>query len=411
MRNIKTLLPNIVLLEVVLFSVLFILVGYIFKSEDPLFMKTPFSPTVLLSLVFSLYYGFAGGLSFFGILLVASFLLYKDIPITSLLWNLLVVLIASEFRYYWARRIRSAELEKEYLQEQISRLRKELFMLKLSHDQLEFNYIVKPYSLRRMIADLREKLLKEQREEMIVKYFLNVLSQSFQIYRASIYKYSDGEFKFVASIGGTEEKIDEEDQLLRLAVESQESYFLPPKALRRIHLNGRGFKYLAVVYASLEEETYVLTIEDMIFVNLNEETLAHIHILLLYMLEDIVFSRKVARFYDRERQECPFEFVREFYKMYELHKKVGVESSLVVFRFKDLTPDIEHELEHTARSLDMVCFLRDRNLVVFLLPFTAYVNAQSFANRILNKFKDAELVAIREIKSPTVEKTLEGIGV
>ncbi len=410
MNLVKTLLPNIILLEVLIFSLLFVFIGYFFHGEDPLFMNTPFSPTVLLSLVLSLYYGFSGGLPFFGVLSVVSFLLYKEFPLIQLLWNLLIILISAEFRHYWYRRVKSAELEREYTQEQIARLRKELFLLKLSHDQLEFNYVAKPYSLRSMIRELRDKLIKERSEESIARYFLSVLSQSFQIYRASIYRYSEGKFEVVASLGGGQTEADERDQLLRLSVEAQESYFLPPKALRNMYANGERVKYLAVVYASVEDYTYVLTIEDMAFVNLNEESLTHMHILLLYMLEDIVFAKKVAHFY-KESSECPFEFIREFYKMYELRHSVGVRSSIVVFKFPKLSEEIEHELEQTARSLDMLCVSRDKGTVIFLLPFTAYVNAKSFADRVVKKFEGAKLIAIREVEKPNIEKNLEGVKV
>ena len=406
MNIVKTFLPHIILFEVLIFSAFFVLTGYFFHREDPLFMKTPYSPSVLLSLVLSLYYGFAGGLVFFGILLSASLFLYKDIPVVPLLWNLLVVLISAEFRYYWHRRVKDAEIEKEYVKEQASRLRKELFMLKLSHDQLEFNYVAKPYSLRSMIRELRNRLIKEHSEEEIARYFLNVLSQSFQVYRASIYRYREGGFEFVAAIGGEEAQVSEDDPLLKLSVDAQESYFLSPKALRRLYTNGEPIKYLAVVYASVEDYTYVLTIRDMAFVNLNEETLTHMHILLLYMLEDIVLAKKIAPFY-KEHSECSFEFVREFYKMYELRRKVGVRSSIVVFRFSKLTEDIVEKLEHTVRSLDILCISREKNTATFLLPFTAYVSAKSFADRIIRRFGGAELVTIKEVEEPTLEKNLE----
>ncbi|WP_457600443.1 hypothetical protein [Hydrogenivirga sp.] len=365
-----------------------------------------YSPTAVTSLVLSLYYGFAGGVPFITLMSVASFYLYEDFPMKELLWNTLIVLIASEFRYYWLRRIRSAELEKEYLQEHITRLRKELFLIKLSHDQLEFNYIVKPYSLRQMVRELRDKLMREGDIGTVVRYFLNVLSQNFQIYRAAVYRYSEGEFNYIAGLGGAERNPDRNDPLLRAAVESEETHYLPPKALRRLTTNGAGFKYLAVVFTSAEEERFILTIEDIIFVNLNEETLTHIYILLQYMLEDIVFSQKISPLYREKPQRCAFEFIREFYKMYELYKKVGVHSSVVVFKADKLSPEVKYELEHAGRSLDMVCIDESRSLVIYLLPFTALINAKSFANRLVNRYKFLELVSYHELNKPILEEVL-----
>ena len=409
LKGVKNLIPYVVLFEVVAFSAVFFTVGYIFNREDPLFMKTYFSPTTVVSLVLSLYYGFAGGIPFLLLLSVLSTYIYGRLLIYELLWNLLIVMVAAEFRYYWLRRIRSSELEKEYLNEQIARIRKELFLIKLSHDQLEFNYIVKPYSLRGMIKELRDKLLRERKEKVLVRYFLSILSQNFHIYRASLYSYSDGEFRYVAGIGGSEGKLNREDPLVKVAVESEETHYLPPKALKRLNLNGGGFNYLAVVFASAEEEKYLLVIEDMLFVNLNEEILTYIYILLQYMLEDIVFARKVSPFYTDRENKCAFEFIREFYKMYELNKKVGIQSSLVVFRYENLRDDIRYEIEHAGRSLDMVCFVDDKKLILYLLPFTAPVNAKSFVDRMRDRFKEIEFVAMYEIEEPILEQLLRRV--
>ncbi len=408
-RIVKNLLPNIILLEVAIFSAVFIFVGFSFREEDPLFLNTPYSPTMVMALVLSLYYGFPGGIPFLATVVGVSVYAYEDLPVTEIMWSLLIVFLASEFRYYWSRRIRSAELEKEYLQEQISRLRKDLFLLKMSHDQLEFNYIVKPYSLRRMIADLRDRLLREKSERDLVRYFLSVLSQNFQIYKASVYRYSGGKFEHIASIGGGSDSLEENDPLIRMAVDAEETYYLPPKALRRLSADGSGFKYLAVVFASAEEEKFILTIEDMIFVNLNEEVLTHIYILIQYMLEDIVFSRKIAGLYRVEEKKCSFEFVKEYYKMYELNLRVGVQSSVVVFKADDIDPDVRYDLEHAGRALDMVCILEDRGLVVYLLPFTAPVNARNFVKRMLDRYEFLEMVTLRELKEPILEDLLRRV--
>ncbi len=408
-ERIRELFPKIILFEVAVLSLLYMGVGYLFGPKDPLFLHTPFSPALILSLVLSLYYGFRGGIPFLGIMALASLFLYKDFPFRPFMWNLLIVFVASEFRYYWSRSVRSAELEREYLKEQLSRLRREFFMLKLSHDQLEFNYIVKPYSIRRIIADLRDRLIREGKEELLMRYLLNVLFQNFHVYKASVYRYSAKGFILLASIGGSE-KIKEDDPLVRMAIESEETYYIPPKALKSIRSNGLGSRYLAVVFASSEEEKALLLVEDMLFVNLNEEVLSQIYILLQYILDDLVFSRKLSPYYRGRRRNCSFEFIREFYKMSELRKRIGLRSTAVIFRFGHLDERTRYEIEHTGRALDMSCILDERGIIVFLLPFTAPVNASSFVERLRGRYAQLELVSVEDVRDYFLEEMLERVG-
>ena len=409
-ERIKRLFPRIILFEVIALSLVYMGVGYLFSPDDPLFLNTPFSPALIVSLVLSLYYGFKGGLPFLGIISLLSLFLYKDFPLHPMMWNLLVVFIASEFRYYWARSVRSAEFEKEYLEEQLSRLRREFFMLKLSHDQLEFNYIIKPYSIRRIIADLRDKLVRERNERLIMQYLLNILFQNFHIYKASVHRYSGKSFTLLADIGGSGE-VKEDDPLVNMALESEESYYVPPKALSHVQTNGTGSKYLAAVFASSEGEKVLLVIEDMLFVNLNEEVLAQIYILLQYILDDIVFARSISVYYrDRERK-CSFEFVREFYKMNELRKRVGVQSTVVVFRFSHIDEHAKQDLERAGRALDMTCILEEKGIVVFLLPFTAPVNTKSFIERVVRRYRHFELVSVEEVRDYFLEEMLGRVPV
>ena len=145
-----------IILEVSIIVIVFLLIGLYIKRHDPFLLGYLYSPTVILSIVLSLYYGFSGGLLFIATIAMISLFLYTPFPYEQMLWNLLIILIGSEFRYYWLQRVKASETESEYLKQQISRLRKELFLIKLSHEQLEFNYIVRPYSLRQMILELKK---------------------------------------------------------------------------------------------------------------------------------------------------------------------------------------------------------------------------------------------------------------
>jgi len=165
-----SVIPIIVIESFVAALALF-LIGFLFSKEDPLLLKGFFSPTLLVGLVFALYYGLVSSMLFLLIVAVTSFFLYSPPPYRELLWHSLIFLVASEFHYYWQKRIKEAELEKDYLEEQVSILRREMFILKLSHDQLELNYVLRPYSLRRILEELKERLLKMEDEKSLLDFF------------------------------------------------------------------------------------------------------------------------------------------------------------------------------------------------------------------------------------------------
>lgn len=339
---------------------------------------------------------------------IISFFIYIPFPYEQVIWNLMLILICSEFRYYWLQRIKNAETELEYLKFQISKLRKELFLLRLSHEQLEFNYIVRPYSLRRMILELKEKLLKDFSEEEIMQYFLSLLSQNFKVYKAVLYKESKGKFTPIASIGQELEPLDENDPLIKLVVETEQPRYLPPKALKDFSTDKNYFKYLAVIIAKGEKKKILMTIKDILFVNLNEEVLNYMVILLQYVLEDIEIAEELRKFYSTSTSICnDFDFLKEFFKMYNLNKKLGIPSSIVIFNYEDINQSIKYEIRQHIRGIDMVCFIKEKKLILFLLPFTAIAGAVSFAERIRKNFEDLKLLGIYKVEEPTIEALLD----
>ncbi|NPB06977.1 MAG: hypothetical protein GXO03_05160 [Aquificae bacterium] len=394
------LFPALVFIEVVLLAVLLWVTGVVFFKQDPLLVNEKYSPTLLLSLVISLYYGFTGGLLFIAVLSALAYFYYEPFPYQEILWNLLVVLIASEFRFYWEKRIRLAEMEREYLTKQVDKLRKELFLMKLSHDQLELNYIVKPYSLRRLLEQVKERLLKEKDERAVMSFFLSLLLQNFQVYRASVYRVKEHDRELLAFLGDRD-ILDPEDPLVKLVLEEESSFYLPPKALKKFSEHGE-LKYLAALMVPEDEKSrLLLLIKDMLFVNLNEEALNYMLIIFSYLAEDMAVGKALGQIYE-EKPPCPFDFVKELYKMYKLKEELGIESSIAVFRAKELPPDYPYAIERAIRGLDVFCVLERERLVIFLLPFTPEWGAQRFTDRMVKLFPWLEPIAVFKVKEPDV---------
>ena len=241
-----------------------------------------------------------------------------------------------------------------------------------------------------------------------MQYLLNLLFQNFKVYKAVIYKEERGKFTPIASIGQEPEPLDEKDPLIKMVVETEESRYLPPKALKHFSTDSSGFKYLAVIIAKGEKKKVLVTIKDILFVNLNEEVLNYMVILLQYLLEDIETAEELQKFYRASSPMCSdFEFLKELFKMYNLHKKLGISSSIVIFNYQDINQSIKYKLKRQIRGMDIVCFIEEKKLIVFLLPFTAVAGAVSFSERISKNFKDLKLIGIYEVEKPTIETLLE----
>jgi len=394
----------IVIGETLLASIVLFFIGF-FSEDDPLLLKHFFSPTILMGIVLSLYYGLMSGLIFLLAITIISFFLYKPLPYRELLWNLLIILVTSEFHYYWQKRIREAELEKEYLEKQIYILRKELFFLKLSHDQLELNYVLKPFSLRKILEELKERLLKIGDENQVMEFFLKILLQNFQVYKAVVFRRVNDQLTVLSSLGDKEPQTD--DVLLRKALEEESSFYLTSKVLQ--HLHNHKIHYVAVIRVDVEGEVYFLAISDILFVNLNKEVLNYIHIIFSYIVEDLVYSKKLREIYTGREVPCGFNFVKELYKMAELYKNQGIESSLVFFSFDELPETYSYDLERTIRKLDMMCILEKKKIVLFLLPFTSIIGARSFSERIQKQFPALKLKTIKRVEEKNINQYIDEV--
>ncbi len=391
---------------VVIFSVLITVGNFVIKT-DPLFFYVEFSPTILASVLIALIHGFVGSIPWAVLLSVSSFVFYEAPPTKQLLWNILILLIASEFKYYWERKLKESLSEKEYLEEKLDRLKKELLLLKVSHDKLELSYVVKPYSIRNAITDLKKELIKKANDQAAFNKFLSILAKSFDVISAGIYEYKKGKYYLVDYLGGEFEEVLKEEPVFEEAIKNGESFYITFEDLEE-DLQGENY-YLAVFPYKGNSKTYLLVIKDMPFSNFNEEVLTAIYILFSYVAEDIEFVCG-KEFSKEETGICHIEFVKELYKTRNLFKRFNIKSSIAIFSFKKLEEEDELKLLSLSRSMDTVCIIRDIGLILFLLPLTPTVNAKDFAERLQQECEFVKLEGIYDVTKINVEEYVSRKG-
>ncbi|EEP60712.1 PelD GGDEF domain-containing protein [Sulfurihydrogenibium yellowstonense] len=384
-KFLKELNLKILIAEIFIFTLALLFIGMYTNPSDPLFIESKFGYLFYLLplLVFTLYYGlFAGIISFFIIVLIAFFF-YKEFPTVYILWLFLFVLVASEFNYYWSENVKKSEDKFKYADGKLRDLARELMLLKISHDQLEKQYIIKPISIREVIYQIKQKIISNFEEEEISNMLMNLLIQSFNIERAALV-YVDLEKNNFKIISSTHDDFDFniKDVLVSKAIEDRSISYLSK-------IEEESKYYAAIPVFISETQVYLFVIEEIGFLSLNMDTLLMINLFIYYIVSEKLILEKIKDIV-KKFDMFDIDFIKEIYRMSEIKKNLGIESSLVIFQIKGSIEDenIKNLLRKNLRGLDIMdsLFLQEDNLLIIpiLLPFTPISGANSFVERVKN---------------------------
>jgi len=373
----RIFIDKIIILELFVVSIVIFVIGWFLNKDDPLFLKSEYQIINLLAVVLSLYYGFSGGLTFVLILSVAYLLFYKPFPYIQLLQNLLFVLLSSEFRYIWQKKIEIANMEKTYVEHTADIYRKEFFKLKLEYDLLEESMVTKTYSLRKIIEEFNVPS---------ADVFMELISNYFGVYSAELYKLESGNLISIKSLGEGA-KLDAKNELLQEAIELKKSFYIPPKEIFKKTVSGE-IPFIALLIAETYGGTYVLAIKDMQFTNINEEVLAYITILLEYFGDSIAFESSGFIC----KKDCNKDFKLQAFRMLNLKENFGIDSYVVVCEFPEEKREHVEKIYKLIRGLDRACI--NQREIYILLPITPRPGVERFLERVK---KDLNFLKVKEI--------------
>lgn len=383
----KDLFIKFIVGEIIIFAILIFIAGYFINKDDPLFMESQirFLFHLLPMIVITLFYGLIAGLGYYIMFTAASMYIYDKIDNTYFLSLLVILLILSEFWFYWDRKIKAAEEKFAYADSKLRDLSRNLFLVKLSHDQLERFYITKPVSLRKLIWDIKTEILTKNDlniENLIEKSF-KLITMNFGVQSGAILKVlKDGELKVIYSLGDLS-SIDRDDPLLKFSLERGQISYISSLS------NTQQTKYLAVIPISQEGNIkYLVVIEKMPFLNLNLDNLLSINLILDYLVYDIDFLEEIKPIY-RKFGEFGLDFIKEVYRMYKINTKFKVDSTVVYVYINTLEETPSDIITLNIRGLDVYTKMYFKThkfqIVAILLPFTDTYGASIFINRIKKK--------------------------
>ncbi|MCX8084614.1 MAG: PelD GGDEF domain-containing protein [Calditerrivibrio sp.] len=374
-----------VLFEIVLFSLIYFTIGFLYNKSDPLLFSSEINFLLILLSTITLFYGLNKGLILLVIFAGVMFLYYKPFPFMTFVENLIIVLICGEFHFFYKRTIRRLNEEHSYITSKFNQLRNSFYLLKLSHDQLERSFLLKPVSIRSILDDIKSMLIWDKDEA--AKKLVNLIAKNLGVVQAGLFLIAKDELKPTVFIN-EEFKLNKFNMLLKKAMEEKRATFISEE-----FENLKNYEYIAVIPAINCEDTIVgyLIIKEMKFLSYNRENMLTISII-MSIFADFLTQNEVLDKLNAVSEVLIFEpeFNYELIKLYSLKEKFDITSTYVIFRY---TPDLQINknrlfdfIRNSIRTVDLVYELQ--NSIVVLLPLISLDGAKSFQSRINNLIRN-----------------------
>ena len=401
-------------LETLIIMLAYIAIGYLIDHNDPcmLHYKVPY-PIIILAIV-TLFHGFENGIIAVTIFSATIWIAYETFQYIDFLIALLMTLVFSQFHYYWTSRIKEAEVSANFKAHKLSELSRAFYTLKISHDQLEKNYVIKPMSIRNSIQQIikaNEQIMEDDnihdKMDAYNKNFIHLLEKSFSLSSGLIIYLNDESFEK----DFTEENVAVIATTLKTpSVKSLFENHLIDKVLARksaVYVSDDtgepsvdahdDAKYLAAIPAMINDKIVsILVVEKMPFMFFNRENLTSITILHEYFTIETkksYVSKTLEGFELIEDKDFKFEVSR----LSDLHKRFQVNSVILVLRINNelQTARLYQKVEHMLRSLDMITLVKNNDFyyITLLLPLHDKAAAIGLLNRLkgmLQEQKDKE---------------------
>jgi len=399
-------------IETLIIVSLYLAVGYMLDPNDICMLGGSVSYILILLSVITLFHGFENGILAVGIIAFAMWFFYPTFHYVEFLSTLMMTMIFSEFHYYWTKKIKEAEIDSEYKGAKLDELSKAFYSLKISHDQLEKNYIIKPMSIRNSIEYIISKhkdinsdsQIKDKNKEYYVN-FLKLLEKSFNVHGATIIYKQDVSDKsafseenagvvFGGSVREFEIKDIFKDYLMDKAVTRQTAIYISDTTGEPSAMVDNNSEYIAAIPAIHEGEVVsVLLIAKMPFMAFNRENLTSISILLEYFSIEIRNKNIIKNTTELsiiDDNEFRFEYIR----LKRLYEKYDVDTVILVLRIdNELQATRVYELnEKMLRSLDMVAMVKNNGYyyINLLFPLHDKAAALGYLNRLLGSLEDKD---------------------
>ena len=396
--------------ETAMLVLTYLVVGYFVDPEDICMLNNKIAYPLILISIITLFHGFENGLLSIGIFSLAMWGFYPSFEYVDFLVLLMMTLIFSEFHYYWTKKIKAAEINAEYRGAKLDELSRSFYTLKISHDQLEKNYVVKPMSIRHSI----EKIVNmnstvevsadvDSQNAQYYQNFLNMLEKSFHVNMGLVlYKNRDNSSKFFelentsVSYGSNSKSYKIEDIINDYLVDrciskKQPIYISDEKGEPSSDKDGNS-EFIAVIPSIINNEVVsVLVVEKMPFMAFNRENLTSISILLEYFTLEILEKNTLSLTNDIAMIDDE-KFRYEYARLKYLFLEYNVNSIILVLRIDNELQSVRvyEKVVKMLRSLDMATLVERNSFhyITLMFPLHDKSAALGYLNRLLNTLEE-----------------------
>lgn len=386
------------------------------EPRNALFLDTQFPWLLLAPALLALRYGALAGVFSMFLLLIFWYegrrygLATMELPKLYFLGGLILVVLCGEFSGNLRSRLRRQEEVNFYLDEHLKELTQYHYLLRLSHDRLEQSVISRPATLRDALAKLRALMVKRDQQPLpAAAEFLQFLSQYCQLEVAALYAIADGRPQPAPAASlGNPGALDTEDALVSHCLEKKILCHL--QAARPDQKPFTRYLVAAPVLDSGGRILAVLTIDEMPFFALQEETLQMLAVLLGYYADSITDSRAAVGIQEVV-PDCPPQFAAEMAKLHRVWKEARIPSALVALNFRpsDNVHSLYQQIRDQRRTIDAVWEIvgAEQAILVTLMPLVGIGAVEGYLIRIQNWLREQVGMTFEEARITSYRAALD----
>jgi hypothetical protein len=341
--------------------------------------------------IITLFHGISSGLLAISLFGIAMKFGYYDFSYETFLGELVLVLIFGEFYYYWTQTIMMQKAEAEFSRHKLQELSRAFYALKISHDQIEKSYVVKPMSIQNSIRKIKDDFYSENRDDFFQR-FLQLLMKVFIIEDAMLLEVKNGKNMVLVAASDEKLKFDKNDLMVVDIFEKKMPVYVSDSD------NYSAGRYLAVLPALADNEIVgILAIEKMPFMSFNKDTLISVSILVNYMFDEL-HKMRILKKIDDFMPYFQENFRFEIYRLNMLFKKHSTRSTVLIFRSKDKlkTHLMLDAAGQNLRALDVISstVVEGADIIAILFPFSDVSSVRGYIEKIkqIVEIEDVSLV-------------------
>lgn len=387
-------------LESAIWPAVVVYLGWVSRPTNPFYIDDGFPwPWVgpwLIALRYGVGYGFAAVVG----LLVTWSLVAPDpnFPRLYFLGGAIMTLIAGEFGSYWRMRMTRLQESLDFLNDKVERLTRRLYLVKLSHDELEYEMVDRPGTLRDSLIQLRVLMDQQTRASTGqanpmpgAQAMLDFIMQQCRVDSAAIYAVRMEphlELTQIATAGGME-AVSTTDPIIMHALENGRSVHLQDALMA---LSKRKQIIAVTPMISTQGQPFgVLVIGTMPFTSLNNENLQTIAVLLESYADYLRLTLQANEIL-ADWPDAPRSLAGEFAWLNRLRLNFGQPSRCAVWRIQHAREQEMLNHLHELHSRGETAWrwpvgrteAQIKPCVIVLVPFTDEAGMRVYTQRIFD---------------------------